>query len=47
MIEIEEIPVENIDEFWEIHIKYLVGDGIVTEEEDIEYFEGDEYRETI
>ena len=47
MIEIEEIPVENIDEFWEIHIKYLVEDGIVTDEEDIEYFEGDEYRETI
>ena len=47
MIEIEEIPVENIEEFWRIHIKYLVEDGIVTDEEDIEYFEGDEYRETI
>lgn len=32
MIEIEEIPVENIDEFWKIHIKYPVEDGIVMDE---------------
>ena len=47
MIEIEEIPVENIDEFWKLHIKYLVEDGIVTDKEDIEYFKGDEYRDVI
>lgn len=44
MIRIEEIPVERIDEFWNIHIGYLVDDGIISDEEDIEYFSGDEYR---
>ena len=44
MIIIEEIPVERINEFWEIHIKYLVDDGIISDEEDIEYFMGEEYR---
>lgn len=47
MIRIEEIPVERIDEFWNIHIGYLVDDGIISDEEDIEYFSGDEYREII
>ena len=46
-ISIEEIPVENIQEFWDIHIKYLVDDGIISDEEDIEYFSGDEYRDII
>ena len=44
MISIEEIPVEKIDEFWERHIRYLTDDGIITDEEDIAYFEGEEYR---
>ena len=44
MITIQEIPVENIDEFWEIHYKYLIDDGLITDEEDKEYFAGDEYR---
>jgi GNAT superfamily N-acetyltransferase len=44
MISIEEIPVERIDEFWDIHIKYLVDDGIISDEEDIAYFTGEEYR---
>ena len=44
MIIIEEIPVERINEFWEIHIKYLVDDGIISDEEDIAYFTGKEYR---
>lgn len=35
MIKIEEIPVENIHEFWARHIKYLVDDGIIDDEEDI------------
>ena len=47
MITIEEIPVERIDDFWEIHIKYLVEDGIIDDPEDIEYFSGDEYRSII
>lgn len=44
MIRIEEIPVERIDEFWDIHIRYLIDDEIITDEEDIDYFKGDEYR---
>lgn len=32
MIIIEEIPVERINEFWEIHINYLVDDGIISDE---------------
>ncbi|MBP0969387.1 MAG: GNAT family N-acetyltransferase [Oscillospiraceae bacterium] len=47
MIGIEEIPVSSIGEFWERHIAYLIGDGIITDEEDIEYFSGDEYRSVI
>lgn len=47
MIKIEEIPVERIDEFWEKHIKYLIDDNIITDEEDIKYFSGPEYREAI
>ena len=47
MIKIEEIPVEHIDDFWKIHLKYLVEDEIIDDEEDIEYFSGDEYRDII
>ena len=44
MISIEEIPVEKLPEFWDIHIRYLVDDGIISDEEDVEYFTGREYR---
>ena len=47
MIRIEEIPVDRIEEFWEIHLKYLVDDAIIEDEEDIAYFAGDEYRNII
>ena len=47
MIAIEEIPVESINDFWKIHLKYLVDDGIIDDPEDIEYFSGDEYRNII
>ena len=47
MISIEEIPRSWIDEFWELHLRYLVDDGIVSDEEDIEYFSGDEYRSIL
>lgn len=47
MIRIEEIPVERIDEFWTLHMKYLLEDGIIEDAEDIAYFSGDEYREII
>ena len=44
MIQIEEITLSRILEFWEQHIRYLVDDGIISDEEDIEYFAGREYR---
>ncbi len=44
MITIEEIPVENLIDFWNLHIKYLIEDAIITDEEDIEYFRSEEYR---
>ena len=46
-IEIEEIPVERIDEFWNIHMPYLIGDSIIDDEEDEEYFRSGEYRDVI
>lgn len=46
-VSIEEIPVENAEEFWKLHIKYLVEDGIITDKEDIEYFSGEDYRGVI
>lgn len=47
MITVEEIPVENINEFWDLHMKYLVDDGIISDPEDIEYFSSEEYRGII
>ena len=44
MVAIEEIPVERIDDFWEIQFKYLVDDGFVETDEEKEYFSGDKYR---
>ena len=43
-ITVEEIPIGKIGEFWELHIKYLVEDGIISDAEDVEYFTGEEYR---
>ena len=47
MITIEEIPVEGLDAFWPLHMRYLIDDGIISDEEDIEYFSGSEYRGII
>ena len=44
MIWIEDIQPEDLREFWDIHIKYLVDDGIISDQEDIEYFTGEAYR---
>ena len=46
-ITLEEIPVEEVDAFWEKHIRYLVEDNIISDQEDIDYFSGDEYRGVI
>lgn len=47
MITIEEIPVERIDEFWKIHYEYLIRDEIISDDEDKEYFQSEEYRGII
>ena len=47
MIKTEEIPVERIEEFWDLHLQYLINDGIIEDEEDIAYFSGEEYRNII
>ena len=47
MISIKEIPVEDIAEFWALHLKYLIDDDMIDDEEDIAYFSGDEYRDII
>ena len=47
MINIKEIPVERVNQFWEKHLKYLIEDEIISEEDDIEYFSSDEYRNAI
>ena len=44
MIWIEEIPAEQAGTFWDLHIRYLADDGIVSDEEDLAYFAGSEYR---
>ena len=47
MIKIEEISVDSIEEFWMHHIKYLIDDAIIDDEEDIAYFSCFEYRNII
>lgn len=47
MIHIEEIPVERINEFWDIHFDYLIQDEVISEDEDKEYFQSEEYRSVI
>ena len=47
MIGIEEIAPEELPAFWDAHIRYLVDDGIISDDEDIEYFTGEEYRGII
>ncbi len=44
MIAIEEIPIADIDEFWDAHIAYLVGDGLISDDKDIAYLMGKAYR---
>ena len=47
MIRIEEIPVTRINEYWEIQFQYLVNDGMITTEEEKEYFQSAEYRDVL
>jgi len=47
MIKIEEIHIEQINDFWEKHIRYLIDDGIISDEKDVAYFSAEEYRSII
>ena len=47
MIGIEEIGPKELPSFWDAHIRYLLDDRIISDEEDIAYFSGDEYRGII
>lgn len=47
MISIQEIPVERINEYWDIQFDYLVNDGMITTEEEKEYFQSVEYRNVL
>lgn len=44
MIEIEEVTHDGLPAFWDAHIRYLIDDGIISDDEDVEYFTGSEYR---
>lgn len=46
-ITLEEIPFAGRQAFWDAHIRYLVEDGIISEDEDIAYFSGSDYRDAI
>lgn len=43
-ITLEEIPLADIQAFWNVHLRYLIDDGIIEDEEDVAYFSGAEYR---
>lgn len=47
MIQLREIQLDEIQDFWDKQIYYLVDDKIVTEEEDIQYFKSRDYRDII
>ena len=47
MIRIEEIPVERITEYWDIQYRYLVDDGMITTDEEKDYFQSPEYRDVL
>lgn len=47
MIRIEEIPVERINEYWDIQFRYLVDDGMINTDEEKDYFQSPEYRDVL
>lgn len=44
MISLKEIKIDDINEFWDEHFKYLIDDEMIESEEDKKYFSGNEYR---
>lgn len=47
MITVKEIPLSECEAFFDLHIGYLIDDGIISDGEDVSYFSGDEYRDII
>lgn len=47
MIQIEELSLSDLPDFWQLHLAYLIDDGIICDEEDRVYFSGSEYRGII
>jgi len=47
MIQMEEISVEKINDFWKIQQEYLIQDEIILTAEDLKYFQSDEYQSII
>ena len=46
-ITFEELAPEQAQEYWPLHINYLIQDGIIEDEEDVEYFSSSDYRDVI
>ena len=44
MITIQEIPISEISEFFDQHLRYLIDEEIISDQEDIDYFSSEEYR---
>lgn len=48
MYQLEKIDAEEMNDFFEAHLQYLVEDEMITTQEDIDYFSSeDEYRQII
>ena len=43
MIEIRELKDNEISDFWQEHIKYLIEDGLIKEQSEIDYYSGLNY----
>ena len=43
MIEIRELKDNEISDFWQGHIKYLIEDGLIKEQSEIDYYSGLNY----
>lgn len=46
-MKIEEVPVSDINDFWDAHIKYLIDDNMLLDKEEISYFSSRNYREIL
>ena len=47
MIHIEEIQISDISDFWDAHIKYLMDDCMIQNQDEISYFSGQGYRKIL